>query len=456
MASKKILVLLGSDRLAYPLLKYLAAQGKAYGWQIRIGCMFDSQLAERIKSEKVSEEFSFVNFTKIQECEQAIKKSDIVIGFMADNLLLQVADSCIKFRKALISPGRLNRQMAIRKPLAQENEVLILMDCGVSPGLDHITAKKAIDNIHLRGGEISSFKTYSGSFVDKSTTLNPWGFKFAEPAGDVLSWGRHNNRHIIDGQLQHIPYHQLFERSRRIDIRDQRDLVSIPEGDSLYYRKIYGLTDAHTVLKSKLANNGMDRLFNLLIQLGLTDMHSRIDLGTEGSFYKLLESLLPVSSGKSLEEKLRDYTGASFEEVEKLRWLGLFDDSWIEGVREITAATALQVLMEDKFPPLGEDPDRVVMEHHLAYEFRDELFEFSATLIMEGEDQKDSAAARITGYICGAAAKAVLLGSIKLRGLHIPVLKEIYDPILNELEELGVAFHVNDTKIQAAAADQPV
>jgi saccharopine dehydrogenase (NADP+, L-glutamate forming) len=418
--------------------------------------MFDSHVAERVKAEPFASEFTFHNITKMQECDQQVRKSDLVIGLMADSLLLQVADSCISHRKILISPGRLTRQMALKKPLAKENAVLLLMDCGFSPGLDHITAKKAIDNIQSRGGKITSFKTYSGSYVSENAADNPWGFKFVEPVGEILNWGRQNNRHLLHGRMQHIPYHRLFERTQPINVRDMLNMVTIPEGDSLYYRKIYNLDDATTVVKGKLAHKGVDRLFDLLIRLGLTDAYSKVDMGPEGSFYNFLDSLLPYSPSGTLEERVQDYTGATSVEIEKLKWLGLFDNTWIEGIREITPATVLQLMMESRFMPDLDDRDCVVMEHQLEYEFREEQYEFSATLIMNGENQKESALARIIGFTCGATAKSVLLGALEIGGVHVPVMKEIYDPVLNELEDLGIAFHITDKKIKSAEVNSEV
>src|SRR5690606_38254523 len=117
---------------------------------------------------------------------------------------------------------------------------------GFSPGLDHIIAKKAIDNIHSRGGKITSFKTFNGTFLSESSDENPLQFKLTEPVAEVLGWGKHNNRHLINGRMQHIPCHRLFERSEPVMIHE-REHRMIPEGDSLYYRKIYELADTHTV-----------------------------------------------------------------------------------------------------------------------------------------------------------------------------------------------------------------
>ena len=451
MAAKKILLLIESDRFTFPLLKYLTDHAKIYDWKIKVGLMSASPAADKIRSETFAAQIELIDIRKFPECEQIIRKSDLVIAMVNDGQLLQIADSCIAQRKSLISPARLTRQMALKKASAKENDVLILMDCGLAPGLDHIIAKKAIDNIHYKGGKITSFKTYSGTFVSHTSAPNPLDFKLTEPAGDVLAWGKNNNRYIVDGKLQHVPGHRLFERSESRDIDGFENIVAIPEGDSLYYKKIYNLTDAQTVIKGKLVRGGVDRFWHLLNKLGMMDSSLKIDMTGDKSLGDIVESLLPLSISGSLEERFMEYTGASNEEVDKLKWFGLFDgDVSIANLQEATPLSLLNLVFEEKLSLLPEDQDCLIMEHHLSYQLRDERQEMTATLVLRGESEKDSAVARVIGYTCGAAAKSILTGVVKVKGLHIPIVREIYDPILNELEEAGIAFHITEKKMQTA------
>ena len=144
--------------------------------------------------------------------------------------------------------------------------------------------------------------------------------------------------------------------------------------------------------------------------------------------------------------------------MEKLRWLGLFDTRpWNDFSREISPAQLLQHLLQKKFSLQSGDKDAVVMEHHLGYEFREEHFQMTATILLQGQSETDSALATVTGFTCGAAAKSVLLGSISVKGLHIPTLREIYDPILNELEDQGIACYVQESRnAEAATHASPV
>lgn len=324
---------------------------------------------------------------------------------------------------------------------------MVLMDCGFSPGLDHITAKKVIDNIHLKGGQITAFKTCSGSFIDDGGHDNPFEFKLSEPAADAVNSGRHTNRYLVNGQVQHVPYYRLFEKSEAIDVMGVPGARVIPEGDSLYYRKIYDLVHAHTVVKGKILPRGFDRFWHLLLRLGLTDSACRVDLCGKNSFGDLLASLLPYSATASLEDRLQAHCDADKSDIEKLKWLGLFTNEWVPANCDVTPAGILERLLEKKLSGAVDDRDCAVMQHEAEYDFRGEHYRFSATFTALGDDIRRSALARAIGYTCGAAAKCILLGKITLKGIHIPVVPGIYDPMLNELEDLGVAFRVEEQKI---------
>jgi len=444
---KTVLLLLSSDRFSIPLIRYLVLEGKRYGWKTCIGSMFEHSFVDRIKEEKVSSDLIFINITDFRQCDHAIRKSDLVIGMMPDVMLLQVADSCITHGKTLVSPSRLNRQLHAKKSQAEENDVLLLVECGFTPGLDHVTAKKAIDNIHAKGGNISSFKTFSGSLVAESCIDNPWDFKLTEPAQDVISMGKGNNRHLINGQLQHVPHQQLFQRAMPLNIKGLKNTVAIPEEDALYCRKVYGLTEASTVMKARIIRKGFESIWDMMVRFGLTNTTSKIDLFEDKSFRNFLRSLLPYSPTDLLEANLKRTANASFEDIIKLKWLGLFDDEWLEGYKEITPAVILQHLLEKKFTMQPHDKDCIVMRHELEYVCNNYHHTLTATLIAQGEDQRNSALAKAIGLTTGAAAKAILMDNIKVKGLHTPVKKEIYDPILNELDDLGVAFHIEETRI---------
>jgi saccharopine dehydrogenase (NADP+, L-glutamate forming) len=410
--------------------------------------MFEHTFVDRIKEEKIANDFIFINITDFRQCDHAIRKSDLVVAMVPDVMLLQVSDSCIAHGKSLVAPSRLNRQLAQKKAKAEEAGVLLLFECGFTPGLDHVTAKQVIDNIRTKGGQITSFKTLSGSLVAESSIDNPWEFKMTETAPELINLGKGNNRFLINGQLQHIPHHLLFTRSEPVAIRGIREAVAIPEDDSLYYRKIYDLQDAETVMKARIVRKGFESVWDLVVRLGLTNTTSKIDLLDDKSFLNFIKSMVPFSPTESLDVRLKKYLHASHDDIDKLRWLGLFDNDWMEGYKEITPAIILQHLLEKKLALQPHDKDCIVMRHEVEYFTREFKHQFTATLIAQGEDQRNSATAKAIGLTTGAAAKALMLENIKIKGLHTPAKRDIYEPMLNELEDLGVAFHVEEKKVR--------
>lgn len=449
LAMKSVLLLLSSDRVAIPLINYLAAQAKIYDWKVSVGSMFDQELFERL-SHDTSSGVSHLNIKDQKQCDKEIRKTDLVIALMPDVMLLNVVDTCIAHSKKLISPARLTRQLHARRSQAEENDALILVESGFTPGLDHITAKKMIDHIHAKGGKVSSFKTYSGNLVTDSSIDNPWEFKLTGPAHEILNFGKGQNRYLINGQLQHIPYHQLFLRTEPVAIQGIRDAVVVPEEDALYCRKIYDLSEAGTVIKGRVLRRSFESVWSLIVRLGLTHATHRIGMLEDRSFRNYLRSLVPYSAKASLEQLLEKYCHATEDDINKLKWLGLFDDTWFEGTQEITPALLLQYLMEKKLSMHERDRDCIVIRHELEYSLAGYSYKFVATLLSEGDDPVHSAMAKAISLTTGAAAKAVLVGNIKTTGMHTTVKKEIYDPVLNELEDLGIAFVVEEQRTRDA------
>jgi saccharopine dehydrogenase (NADP+, L-glutamate forming) len=341
-----------------------------------------------------------------------------------------------------------------KKAAAEQNGVLLLFECGFAPGLDHVTAKKAIDTVLAKGGKIESFRTYSGSQITNTSINNPWPYKLTESTSELVNMGRGNNRHVINGRLQQIPYHQLMDRATPIDIKGLEDMIAIPEGDSLYHRKVYGLGEANTVIKGKLVRKEFGRLWSLIVRLGLTDNTARIDLLERKSFYEYLKSILPYCGGDSPEAILSRYFKADFIQIEQLKWLGLFDDSWVDNYKDVTAEVILRHLLEKKLSITASDKDCIIMHHELDYTWRNDRFNFKATLIASGEGETNSAMAKAIGLTTGAAAKNCLLGNIRIKGLHTPARKELYDPMLNELDDLGVTFYVEEKKVHQTEVQQ--
>jgi len=127
--------------------------------------------------------------------------------------------------------------------------------------------------------------------------------------------------------------------------------------------------------------------------------------------------------------------------LKQLFFLGLDDQDTIINKGLCSAVDVLQFAMEKKLVLDKDDMDMIVMLHELEFEDGNQNSEIGSTLIVKGDDNLRTAMAKTVGLPLGIAAKLILNGKIRLTGLHIPTKKEIYEPVLSELEEHGIQFH---------------
>jgi saccharopine dehydrogenase (NADP+, L-glutamate forming) len=125
--------------------------------------------------------------------------------------------------------------------------------------------------------------------------------------------------------------------------------------------------------------------------------------------------------------------------MEKLEWLGLFRKKKIE-LRDATPALILEELLLDKWKLEPDDRDMIVMQHEIDYTLDGGEFRETSNLIMRGEDANDTAMARTVGLPLGIFVRLISEDKIKATGVHIPTMKEVYEPVLEELKEYGMNF----------------
>jgi len=211
--------------------------------------------------------------------------------------------------------------------------------------------------------------------------------------------------------------------------------------DSLSYRKSYGLEDISTMFRGTLRKKGFCRAWDIFIQLGMTsDDYKMIDSHSMkcSDFTNLF---LPKNDKISLEEKFCNYLSISLdsEDFKKIEWLGLFSDTII-GLDNLTPAQFLQKIAESKLSLDSNDKDMVVMQHQFEYLIDDSTNVLHSSLIVFGDNQINTAMAKTVGLPVAISVKLILSGAINLSGVKIPTSKDIYLPVLNELEDNGITF----------------
>ena len=251
--------------------------------------------------------------------------------------------------------------------------------------------------------------------------------------------GKNSGQYLEDGKLIFIPSKNLFKNYYIIDIEGMGSLEAYTNRDALPYKELYGLNDAHTIFRGTLRNIGWCFVMTKAQELGLFDDAQRMDL--QGLTYRqLICRLIGSNDCQEVLEKTAEFLRLEkYSTVIKVfQWLGLFDDSPLP--EESNVMDIFSVLLQKKLTMEKNDLDLIVLYHNFiaAYPGKKELIK--STLIQTGIPDGDSAMSRTVSLPAAIASKKILEEKINLKGVHIPVQPEIYNPILDELAELGIIF----------------
>jgi saccharopine dehydrogenase-like NADP-dependent oxidoreductase len=84
--------------------------------------------------------------------------------------------------------------------------------------------------------------------------------------------------------------------------------------------------------------------------------------------------------------------------------------------------------------------DMLILQHEFLAEYSDRKEKITSTMIDFGIPHGDTSMSRTVGLPAAIAVKLILQRKINLTGVHTPVIPEIYEPVLEELEQLGIHF----------------
>ncbi len=441
---KKILVI-GAGRSSSSLIRYLTELLESNNWHLRIADRDLDLAKEKINGAANAEAISF-NALKRDERIPHLEWADIVVSMLPAAFHLDIAKDCVLLKKNLITPSYITPEMKALEKDCKANGVFILNELGLDPGIDHMSAMKIIDGIKAQGGEIERFESFTGGLVAPQSDTNPWSYKFTWNPRNVILAGQGSAATFLqNGKYKFVPYNKLFSRTKEIEIDSYGVFEGYANRDSLSYIEVYGLTGIPTIYRGTLRRKGYSEAWDTFVQLGCTD-DSYVLPDTENMTYReYINSFLIYHTELTVEKKLQDSLGLSNEVMDKLKWLGIFEDKII-GVKGLSPAKVLQKKLEEKWSLEPDDKDLIVMYHKFSYSLKGENFDIISSLAVEGEDQTYTGMSNTVGLPLGIAVKLVLQGKLSLTGVHLPVIPEIYEPILKELGELGVVFKEKEYK----------
>lgn len=435
----KTILVLGAGRSSSVLISYILQQAEVNGWKILIGDISPDVTRERIGRAAVGEAIAF-DITQEEASKQSIAQADVVISLLPAHFHPIVARHCLALGKHLLTASYVSEEMMALHQAAKASGLLFLNECGLDPGIDHMSAMQVIDKIRNSGGTVVSFESFTGGLIAPETDPeNPWRYKFTWNSRNVVMAGQSTAKYIQNGEYRYIPYQQLFKRITPVSVPGYGEYEGYANRDSLKYIDTYKLQGIKTMLRGTLRNKGFCSAWNVLVQLGCCDDTYPMDGVDRMTHRSFIDAFTDADNTISLEEKLIQMFSLAKDggELTRLRWSGLLDDEPV-GLTSGTPAQILEYILNKKWKLKPADNDLIVMWHRFVYEQNGKQREIQASLVARGEDAVHTAMAKTVGLPLGIAAKLLLQGKIKNTGVVIPVDAELYTPVLQELKTLGV------------------
>ena len=437
------ILIIGAGRSASSLIQYLL--GKSDSEQLKIVIAdLSLELAQKKTNKHPNAQAIALDIFDEKQRQAAIENADIVISMLPAHLHIEVARDCIVYKKSLVTASYISDAMQELDAAAKENNLVFMNEIGLDPGIDHMSAMKVIDEIRDKGGKMLLFESFCGGLVAPESDNNLWNYKFTwAPRNVVLAGQGGAAKFIQEGTYKYIPYCNLFRRTEFLDVEGYGRFEGYSNRDSLKYRSVYGLDDVLTLYRGTIRRVGFSKAWNMFVQLGMTDDSYIMEDSENMSYRQFTNSFLPYHPTDSVEIKMRLILKIDQDDImwDKLLELSLFNEQKIVGLKNATPAQILEKILSDSWTLQPDDKDMIVMYHKFGYELNGVKQQIDSKMVCLGDDQTYTAMAKTVGLPVAIATLQILNGKIKTPGVQLPINKEVYLPILKELEEHGVVFH---------------
>jgi saccharopine dehydrogenase-like NADP-dependent oxidoreductase len=436
------ILLFGAGKSASSLIKYLLDKSETENLHLTIADLNIDLAKSKTNNHKNATPIAIDIFNE-SDRKKAVEKADIVLSMLPAHLHIEIAKDCISYKKHLVTASYISPQMQELDEEAKKNNLVFMNEIGLDPGIDHMSAMKVLDKIRAKGGKIILFESFCGGLVAPESDNNLWNYKFTwNPRNVVLAGQGGVAKFIQEGTYKYIPYNKLFRRTEFLEVEGFGRFEAYANRDSLKYRSVYGLDNALTVYRGTMRRVGYSRAWDVLVQLGMTDDSYTIENSENMSYREFTNSFLPYHPTDTVEIKLRYIQKIEQDDIiwDKLVELDIFNPDKKVGLKNATPAQILEKILTEQWTLQPKDKDMIVMYHKFGYELKGENYQIDSTMVCLGDDQTYTSMAKTVGLPVAIATLKILNKEITTYGVQMPITKEIYLPILKELESYGVNF----------------
>lgn len=432
---KKVLVL-GAGLVARPLVNYLLGQPDFFVTVADV----EAGRAAKLVTGRPRGAAEVLDIADRAALAAAIGRADLVVSMVPYTFHPVVAELAIEQGKSMVTASYVSPAMRAFDARAKERGVVILNEVGLDPGIDHMEAMRVIHEVHDAGGKVLGFASWCGGFPAPEANTNPFGYKFSWSPRGVLLASKNSAKFLKDGRIVTIPAADLFAHPETIGIPGLGEYEGYPNRDSVAYREAYGIPEALSVFRGTLRYPGWCETLKKMVELGLLEDTPKDRPG--GTFDGLMRELAQAARGAETKAAVASKLGleAGSAIMSRLAWLGLFEANPLPAPKG-SALDNLTALMVEKLAYAERERDMVVLQHEFLVRTESGAMErIVSTLVDYGVPGGDSSMSRTVGLPAAIGARLVLEGRIALPGVQSPLRPEIYGPILDELEKLGVRF----------------
>ncbi|MEY3850006.1 MAG: hypothetical protein RJA38_447 [Bacteroidota bacterium] len=429
MEMKKI-ILFGAGRSARHLVSFLVEGALLGKWSVVVA---DTNVSQWIEEYGHLKEVKFVSGDANNKDfrHELINHSSLVISMLPAFMHAEVVKDCINFHVHVFTPSYVSPEVNAMHDLALQEDVLVLNEMGVDPGIDHISAMEIIHRLKDQGAEIVSFESYTGGLVAPASDDNLWGYKISwNPRNIILAGSGGHAVYRDDNKLRLVPYYKLFDEVDTVVASDGVSYDAYANRNSVHYIDLYGLENVKKLVRGTLRKEGYCRGWSFLVKNGYTNDDTKIPVGSFSTWSELSQSLLGI----------RFNTDTIHSEVlDMLNEIGIFSQEPLRA-EELTCAQHLQNLLEKKWMLKEGDCDMIVMVHKFGYNLNGKKFMLNSSMVLEGDDEFKTAMSKTVGMPIAFAVERLFNGDFSSRGIQIPVTPEFYVPLLHDLKNFGISF----------------
>ena len=440
----KQIMLFGAGKSATVLIDYLLANAEKQKWHLTVADANLQLAVDKINDSPFGTATSF-DIMDIEQRQKKIAGADIVISMLPPVLHSEVATDCVLFSRHLLTASYVDDHIQKMKTAITEKGLIFLCEMGLDPGIDHMSAMQLIDEIHAKKGKIISFKSHCGGLVAPESDDNPWHYKISWNPRNIVMAGKAGAVYKEDNKICTLRYEDIFNNDELVTVDDFGDFAFYANRDSLSYIPIYGLEETATFIRTTLRHPGFCKAWSYVVKAGLTNEDRSAVISDEKniSFKEWLDKTISLATeATSFENFLKRYVPAEQEVMihHMFDFIGLLSNKKLP-LHLSSAADVMQYALENNLALLPHDRDMIVMLHEFIYELNGKKSEIKSSLVVKGESSLRTAMAKTVGLPLGIATKLILNGTITTPGLHIPTSKEIYEPVLMELELHDIKFN---------------